>query len=202
MISIIYMLVAYVLGSIPNALYVGKVVKKIDVREHGSKNCGATNAYRVLGAKCGIAVLVLDIFKGVLPLYLASIAGVRGWQLVLVGVVAIVGHTFSFLLNFNGGKGVATSLGVFLYLAWQPTLIVVLLFIVIVYITKYVSLGSILAAAALPVLVYFLSVNPLVLEDKMSLLGMVSFVAAYVIYKHKTNIVRLIKGTESKINEK
>ena len=152
---LIFVIISYLLGSLPNGLYVANL-KGIDIRNEGSKNTGATNVFRVMGAKFGILVLILDALKGFIPLFIAEKFGVTGNSLVLIGITAVIGHTFSPFLNFKGGKGVATSLGIFLYLAPIPMLITLLMFFVVVGITKYVSLGSVLASVMLPLLILFI----------------------------------------------
>lgn len=197
---IVFLILGYILGALPNGVWIGKHFKNIDIREHGSKNSGATNAYRVLGPKYGIMVLIADALKGFLPPFLASKFGVEGNYLLLIGVVAIVGHTLSFFLNFKGGKGVATSLGVFLFLIPQVTLTLLIIFIVVVAITRYISLGSIIASVMLPILTYFYpTTNGL---DKFPLLIMTTVIGAFVVYKHKSNMGRLLNGTENKFKLK
>ena len=145
-------------------------------------------------------VLIADALKGFLPPFLASKFGVEGNYLLLIGVVAIVGHTLSFFLNFKGGKGVATSLGVFLFLIPQVTLTLLIIFIVVVAITRYISLGSIIASVMLPILTYFYpTTNGL---DKFPLLIMTTVIGAFVVYKHKSNMGRLLNGTENKFKLK
>lgn len=189
---------AYFLGSIPNALWVGKIFKNIDVREHGSKNAGSTNAARVLGAKLGMLVLVLDVLKGIIPTYLAlgiktleNMTGIIGIDPIIVGIVAILGHTFSVFLKFKGGKGVATTLGVFLILAPKAILCLFIVFFLLFIIFKYVSLSSVISAACLPFFVYFIY-NNIPLTVISLILGLV------IIVRHKSNIQRLINGTENK----
>ena len=106
----------YFIGAIPSGVWIGKAFKGIDVRDYGSKNSGATNSYRVLGAKLGVVVLIMDVLKGFIPLYIASHFNLMYNDLVILGLVAILAHTFSCFISFKGGKGVATSLGVFLFL--------------------------------------------------------------------------------------
>lgn len=197
---ILLIALAYFLGSLPNGLYVAKF-KGVDIRNQGSKNTGATNVFRVMGAKFGIFVLVLDALKGFLPLIIAEKLGVEGNILVLIGVVAVIGHTFSPFLNFKGGKGVATSLGIFLYLAPIPMLITLVMFIVVVGISKYVSLGSILASLMLPILILITPVNEK-LGNKVVVFIISAILGAYIIYKHKANIERLKNGTENKFYKK
>lgn len=197
---LLFAVIAYFMGSLPNGVFIGKKIKGIDIREHGSGNSGATNAYRVLGAKCGIVVLVADILKGLIPLMLADVAGIKGIPLLLIGIIAIVGHSLSIFLDFKGGKGVATSLGVFLYLVPQVMLIVVGAFIGVVYFTKYISLASIVGAGLLPILTLFMPLRDGI--DRPSIFIISLFMGLFVIYRHRTNITRLLNGTENKFNVK
>ena len=197
---LIFVIISYLLGSLPNGLYVANL-KGIDIRNEGSKNTGATNVFRVMGAKFGILVLILDALKGFIPLFIAEKFGVTGNSLVLIGITAVIGHTFSPFLNFKGGKGVATSLGIFLYLAPIPMLITLLMFFVVVGITKYVSLGSVLASVMLPLLILFIPVNEK-LGNKMIVFIISALLGSYIIYKHRANIQRLKNGTENKFYKK
>ena len=201
MITVLLILIAYVLGSIPNALWVGKTFKNIDVREHGSKNTGSTNAARVLGPKLGIFTLILDILKGALPTYLGIVlgadlltrmTGIDKLDIIVIGMAAILGHTFSLFLKFKGGKAVATTLGVFLVLVPYAILILLVVFFVIFGLTKYVSLASVISAVALPIAVYFTTRH-----IPLTILGII--IGLLVIIRHKENIKRLINGTESKL---
>jgi glycerol-3-phosphate acyltransferase PlsY len=201
MITVLLILIAYVLGSIPNALWVGKTFKNIDVREHGSKNTGSTNAARVLGPKLGVFTLILDILKGALPTYLGivlganlltRITGIDKLDIIVIGMAAILGHTFSLFLKFKGGKAVATTLGVFLVLVPYAILILLVVFFVIFGLTKYVSLASIVSAVALPITVYLTTRH-----IPLTVLGII--IGLLVIIRHKENIKRLINGTESKL---
>ncbi len=198
--EILFLVLGYVMGALPNGVWIGKYFKKIDIREHGSKNSGATNAYRVLGPKYGLMVLVADALKGFLPPFIASRYGVSGDMLLLIGVLAIVGHSLSFFLHFKGGKGVATSLGVFLFLIPNVTLALLIVFILVVYFTRYISLGSIVAAVALPILTALSPVGYGI--GKTPLLVMTTLIGVFVIYRHRTNIKRLIEGTENKFKLK
>lgn len=197
---LIFVIISYLLGSLPNGLYVANL-KGIDIRNEGSKNTGATNVFRVMGAKFGILVLILDALKGFIPLFIAENFGVTGNSLVLIGITAVIGHTFSPFLNFKGGKGVATSLGIFLYLAPIPMLITLLMFFVVVGITKYVSLGSVLASVILPLLILFIPVNEK-LGNKVIVFIISALLGSYIIYKHRANIQRLKNGTENKFYKK
>ena len=193
---ILFLIIGYVMGALPNGVWIGKYFKGIDIREHGSKNSGATNSYRVLGPKYGLMVLAADALKGFLPPFLASQFGVTGNWLILIGMAAIIGHILSFFLNFKGGKGVATSLGVFLFLIPKVTLALLVIFIIVVYATRYISLGSIIAAILLPVLTFISPLNYGI--EKWPMMVMTIIIAIFVVYKHKTNIERLLKGTENK----
>ena len=160
-------ILSYFFGAIPSGVWIGKIFKNIDVRDYGSKNSGATNSYRVLGAKLGIAVLIIDVLKGFIPLYIASKFNLAYNDLVILGLVAILAHTFSCFISFKGGKGVATSLGVFLFLAPVITLILLVIFILVVYFTKYISLGSITAAFLLPIFTFFTHRNHLIINKSL-----------------------------------
>lgn len=197
---ILFLIIGYVMGALPNGVWIGKHFKGIDIREHGSKNSGATNSYRVLGPKYGLMVLAADALKGFLPPFLASQFGVTGNWLILIGMAAIIGHILSFFLNFKGGKGVATSLGVFLFLIPKVTLALLVIFIIVVYATRYISLGSIIAAILLPVLTFISPLNYGI--EKWPMIVMTIIIAIFVVYKHKTNIERLLKGTENKFKLK
>ena len=194
---ILLSLLAYFSGSIPSGVWIGKTFKGIDIRTVGSKNSGATNAYRNLGAVYGIMTLVIDALKGYLPLLVASKMGVSEKYIVVIGLIAILGHSFSCFLNFKGGKGVATSLGVFLFLAPKAIGIATIGFLIVVFFTRYVSLSSITAAIILPIMTMILPAKDGV--DKLTLSILSVFIGIFVIYKHKTNITRLLNGTESKI---
>ena len=156
MITILLMVISYILGSVPNALWIGKVFKGIDIREHGSRNTGSTNAARVLGAKLGILTLILDISKGAIPTLIATMLLDSTISAILVGICAILGHVFSIFMNFKGGKAVATTLGVFLVLVPKAILFAAIVFFVVFAIFRYVSLSSIFAAVSLPIFTYFL----------------------------------------------
>jgi len=204
MITILLMVLSYILGSVPNALWIGKVFKGIDVREHGSKNTGSTNAARVLGVKLGILTLILDISKGLVPTLIAillkvdffeNLTKIENLDYVLVGICAILGHVFSIFMNFKGGKAVATTLGVFLVLVPKAILFAAIVFFVVFAIFRYVSLSSIFAAVSLPIFTYFLYQQIIYV-----ILGIL--IAILIIVKHKSNIERLKNGTESKFSLK
>jgi len=197
---LIFIIIAYFMGSLPTGVIIGKRFKGIDIREYGSKNTGATNAYRVLGKKFGILVLLADALKGWLPVFVASIFNVSGWQLILIGVMTILGHTLSIFLKFKGGKGVATSLGVFLFLVPNIVLILIAVFGLIAYTTKYVSLASVSAAGLFPILVLFMPIKQEL--GKWNMFAFALIIGLFVIFKHKSNIERLLKGNENKFGAK
>ena len=194
---VVLMIVAYILGSIPNALWIGKVFKGIDVREHGSKNTGSTNAARVLGAKLGILTLILDISKGAIPTLIATMLLDSSISVILVGICAILGHSFSIFMKFKGGKAVATTVGVFIVLVPGAILLVAVIFFLVFGITRYVSLSSMIGAISLPIWIIIFYKN-----IPLTIFGII--IAVLIIVRHKSNIQRLLNGTESKfsINKK
>lgn len=205
---IVIFAISYLIGSIPFGLIAGKLVKGIDVREYGSGNIGATNVIRVLGKGWGYLVFCLDVLKGFLPTFLVSYflqgqdleAGKEfiGWIVVLVGIFSVLGHSFSCFLKFKGGKGVCTSLGVIIGLDWRVACIAYGLFLIVLFIWRYVSLGSILAALSVPVMFIFFKYFDAPLSYKI--IGFIMFLAIFV--KHIPNIKRLLNHTESKFGEK
>lgn len=186
-------LLSYLLGSIPNGLVFGRLLWHVDLRAYGSHNIGATNAWRTLGKGPGFLIFLLDFLKGALSVYAAEVFVGTPLIMVLAGILAIIGHSCSLFLHFKGGKGVATGLGVIAMLMPVPSLIVFLVWLVIVMITKYVSLGSCIAAALVPVLAYVWG-YPL----PYTVFGILA--AAFIIIRHKANIIRLMNGTENKIH--
>ena len=184
--------ISYLLGSIPNGLILGKTIWGVDLRQHGSKNIGATNAWRTIGKAGGISIFVLDFLKGAISAYLGLHLGGSELAGIICGLLAIAGHSWSLFLSFKGGKGVATGLGVIAALMPTVTLIVFAVWFAIVYFTGYVSLGSIIGAALVPILALFFG-----LHTEFLVLGLIA--AVFIIYRHKSNIERLLNGTESKI---
>lgn len=184
------LVVSYLLGAIPTSYLVGKWVRGIDLRREGSGNLGATNAFRVMGWKLALPVLVFDLFKGWFPAYyFPGLAGVgQEWALAF-GAVAIIGHVFSIYVRFRGGKGVATSAGVFLAVAPVAALAGLLVWGAVVAATRIVSLASIVAAVVVPVVVWA--------EQGIGAVFWLALgLAAFVIYAHRANIRRLLAGTE------
>lgn len=192
-------LAAYVLGSIPTGYLTARQVGGIDIRERGSGNTGATNVFRVLGAKAGLITAFGDILKGVIAVQIAKYVlqePVWGMEpstaFLIAGVLVIAGHNWSLFLGFEGGKGVATTVGVLLSLL--PYLMLVLLFVwvPIVYLTRYVSLASISAGVMIPILMFFF-------KEPGEYLFFGIIIALFVVYRHRSNIQRLLAGKESKI---
>jgi glycerol-3-phosphate acyltransferase PlsY len=188
---------AYLVGAFPTSYVVGKLFKGIDLREHGSRNLGATNVYRVLGWKFAVPVAIVDILKGTLPV-VAFAPHVSDSTLVamLVGAMAVVGHVFSVFVGGKGGKGVATSAGVMLGLAPAAVGICMLIWLVLVRTTGYVSLGSMLGALALPIGLYVLH------PDRRELVLPSVALAALIVVLHRANIKRLLNGTESRFGRR
>jgi glycerol-3-phosphate acyltransferase PlsY len=199
---IIVLLAGYLLGSLPTAVWIGKYKYDIDIREHGSLNAGATNTFRVLGKQAGTLVLLVDVFKGALAVLLPFFLFEYGWgsdtliQLKIVaGIAAVLGHIFPIFAKFNGGKGVATSLGVIIGLHPSAAMICLGIFLVAFVISNYVSLGAILAAIAFPMIVQFVFLNQNLFLRYFSVILSIAVIAA-----HRKNIVRLLRGNENKMN--
>ncbi|KEF37676.1 acyl-phosphate glycerol-3-phosphate acyltransferase [Schinkia azotoformans MEV2011] len=190
--TVLLVVLAYLLGSIPFALIVGKIGYGIDIREHGSGNLGGTNTFRVLGKKAGLIVTSADILKGTLAASLPLIFGLEDLlHPLLIGIAAVIGHTYPIFAKFKGGKAVATSAGVLL--AYSPLLFIILIlsFFVSLYFSKYVSLSSMIAGIIGIIYSLFTGDIPLII--------VISLLASFVIYRHRSNISRIIKGTEPKI---
>jgi glycerol-3-phosphate acyltransferase PlsY len=190
--KIVIILISYLMGSIPFGLLVGKIVKGIDIREHGSGNIGTANVSRVIGKRWGAVVFILDSIKGLLPTLFSKIRYPQDSTLMLItGIAAILGHTYSLFLNFKGGKGVATAFGVMLVLLPIPTLITLGIFTIVFIMTGFVSLSSIIAAISLPILA-------LIFNLKFLITAMVSILSCLVIYNHRENIKRIVNKEENK----
>jgi glycerol-3-phosphate acyltransferase PlsY len=199
--TILILFGAYLIGSVPSAVWIGKAFYGIDVREYGSGNAGATNTFRVLGKKAGIPVLMIDILKGYLALQLVYLTGnylpssqqFVNFKLAL-GIAALIGHIFPVFAGFRGGKGVATLLGILIGVQPFAALICAGIFLLIFIPSGYVSLGSMLAAIAYPFIIM------LVLNETIPTVNIFAMsVAILVLITHQKNIERLLKGSESKI---
>ena len=183
---------SYLMGSLPFGLWIGQWFYHIDLREHGSKNTGATNAYRVLGRWPALLVFVCDTVKGMAGVYLGSLLVGGSLAEVLGGIAAISGHNWSVFMGFKGGRGVATGLGVIALLAPKVTAIVFAVWCIVVFLTRYVSLASIVAAALVPLLMWWFDAG-----RETLLFGVAA--ATFVILRHRPNIMRLLRGEELKI---
>lgn len=190
----IFIIIAYLLGSIPSALIVGKVGYNIDIREHGSGNLGATNAFRVLGTKAGIIVTLSDILKGtfatLVPLFASYMFDVDVSRLI-IGLFAVLGHTYPVFAKFDGGKAVATSAGIILGVHPLLFLIIIITFLLTLYLSKYVSLASMLTGIIASIVTFFLK--------DMLLFAIIFSLNLFVLYRHKENIKRIKNKTEPKI---
>ncbi|NCD68526.1 glycerol-3-phosphate 1-O-acyltransferase PlsY [Mucilaginibacter agri] len=203
--SISALILAYLFGSIPTAVWIGQAFYGIDIREYGSGNAGATNTFRVLGKKAGIPVMLIDILKGWTATNLAyfipiSLVGhhnsiaFTNYELAL-GITAVMGHLFPIFAGFRGGKGIATLFGMVLAVHLQAALLCVFVFILVLLITRYVSLGSILAGFMYPIAVIF--IFPVYIKSVV-IYGMCMCIL--ILVTHQKNIERLLKGKESKVN--
>lgn len=203
MIFVIVILVSYVIGSIPSAVWIGRLFHGIDVRDYGSKNAGATNTFRVFGNRSGSIVLCLDVLKGYLaasfPLLLSHLyLGFKDEVLILqltASFCAIIGHVFPVLANFRGGKGVASTLGIIIAINPETAFICLGCFIIVFAIWKYVSLGAILASVLFPFVSYFF-----MMEDARIMIIFSIIISCIVLISHRKNIRRLLRGEENKMN--
>ena len=193
------LLASYVIGAIPTSYVVGRWVRGIDLREHGSRNLGATNVFRVLGWKYAIPVAAFDVAKGALPVVLFGpmVPELRYFG-TWCGLAAVLGHTLSPFVSFKGGKGVATAAGMLLALAPWAVLAAALVWGLVLKLSGYVSLSSIIAAGLFPVADYLL--HP-ARRDPVSI-GLDVALAGYIIWKHRTNIQRLLQGTENRFGRR
>lgn len=192
---------AYLAGSIPTAVWYGKIFHGIDVRQHGSGNAGATNSLRTLGKKAGIIVLIVDFLKGFLAVKAASLFSTETDSILplIMGLAVIAGHIFPIFAQFRGGKGVATAMGVLVATFPWAALGCVVVFMIIVFATKYVSLASLLGALAFPIQLTFNLWNDN--ADKYAI-GFAWLIFIVLAVMHRQNIQRLLKGTESKFGAK
>ena len=197
MLNALVILCAYLLGSIPSGLWIGKAFYKTDVREHGSGNLGATNTFRILGKKAGSVVIVMDILKGTAGVLLPLLPYFQDTTIhpLLLGAVAVVGHMFPIFASFRGGKAVATSAGVLLGYTWPLFVILILAFLITLKITKMVSLTSMVASTV--ALIYSIIYG--VVTGEWALCILVAVLFTFIIYRHRANIERIKNGTEPKV---
>ncbi len=188
----ILVIAAYLIGSLPNGLIFGKLIWKKDLRQCGSHNIGATNAWRVLGRKAGFLIFLLDLIKGQIGVLLGGcLIGTPG-AMVLGGLLAMIGHVFPLFLGFKGGKGVATGLGVISALMPTITAIIFVVWLVLTLLTRYVSVGSIVAALLAPILAACF-------KEPAEFFAFALIAAVVIIWRHKDNVKRLRAGRENKI---
>lgn len=204
-IFLILLLISYLLGSIPFGYIVSKI-KGVDITKVGSKNIGMANVFRNVGPVYGVIVLFLDAFKGFLPTFMAINYKLLDYQVLMIGLASIIGHSFSVFLRFKGGKGVATSFGVFLAISPIISVIGLIIWIISVLITRYSSLGSILAAFVVFVisfsyLIFNFNFNIFMSEYKGSKIFLISLiiVSFIILAKHRDNFIRIIQGKENKL---
>lgn len=216
LIAVFLLISAYLIGSIPFGLVVGKGIAHIDIREHGSKNIGSTNAIRVLGKKLGFLVFFLDVFKGMFIILLVKILRINGVYNapvddIFFGVFAILGHGFPVFLNFKGGKVVATSLGVIFVVSPLAAILCLIAFYLTLKISGYVSLASTFATLtvfATALVLYFVGIEPtnfleyFIVKTSLTSLILISCTAVLIIVKHRKNYIRLIHGTENNFKKK
>ena len=205
---------SYLVGSIPNSIIISKAVKGIDIREHGSGNAGGTNVMRVLGWKYGVIAILLDAFKGVVAVVFIARLHYGGMPFenvtpfddftlvqIIAGISAVIGHIWTIFAGFKGGKGIATALGMLIIIVTIDMLVAVAVFAIVVSVSRYISLGSILGAIAVPLtLVIRENLFHVNIEGYGTLLPFLIFVSLLVIYTHRKNVVRLINGNENKVN--
>ena len=186
--ELVIIVFAYLLGAVPSGYVLGRLAG-VDVRKTGSGNVGATNVARVVGKRQGVLTLLFDMAKGLLPVVLGRKMDLGTTAIAITGIAAFIGHLYPVYLRFKGGKGVATALGVLLALAPLATGVLLLVFAIVVGCSRIVSLGSIVAAAAVPVTLWALSYPP-------QLIGVGALLGAMIIWRHRTNIQRLLAGNE------
>ncbi len=204
---IVVTIIAYLLGSISFSVIISKKLAGFDVREKGSGNAGTTNVLRTVGKKASIITLICDILKGVVAVLIAYIAGLivkegidKALLIQLAGIAVILGHTFPIFFQFKGGKGIATALGVLLVTNWNIGLICLVFALVLMILTRMVSLGSIAAAILFPVLITFMPHNSYLVDGNYIIYSIL--LAALVVFNHRANVKRLLSGTENKIDFK
>ena len=204
---IIVTIIAYLLGSISFSVIISKKMAGFDVREKGSGNAGTTNVLRTVGKKASIITLVCDILKGVVAILVAYVAGLimndsvdKALLIELAGIAVILGHTFPIFFGFKGGKGIATALGVLMMTNWNIGLICLVFALVLMILTRMVSLGSIAAAVLFPVLIIFMPHTAYLVDGNYIIYSIL--LAVLVVFNHRTNVKRLLTGTENKIDFK
>ena len=204
---LLLLFLSYITGSIPTSIILGKIVKGIDIREHGSGNAGGTNVFRVLGWKPALIVVIVDIFKGWLPTVIYATALFKGQPISDVGVIqilcgfaAVLGHTYTIFAGFRGGKGIGTIAGMLIALFPITFPLCLLVFVITLITTGYVSLSSIMATVALPIILLILPIFGFQ-QSSLSLLIFALLIPWFTIFTHRSNIVRLRNGTENRFEK-
>ena len=191
-VGIFITLFGYLLGSVPTGIVLTRLFSRVDPRKAGSKNIGATNIYRTAGKTLGVLTLVGDMLKGAIPIWTAIMWGIPDFWVALVGLSPIVGHIFPIFLGFKGGKGVATALGIYLVISPIAVLIEFFLFAFVVWKWRIIALGSITCATTIPILIAFFR------SDSQAYFILSVIIAALILYRHQSNIARIMQGTENK----
>ena len=196
--TVIIILLAYLLGSIPSALWIGKLFYKTDIRQHGSGNLGGTNTFRTLGLKAGLVVSILDILKGTAATCLTLLPFFADSPVhpLFLGVLAVVGHMYPIFANFKGGKAVATSGGILLGYHWPIFILMIVSFFIVLKISKMVSLTSMILGVI--ALIYTVIYN-IFFETDIPLLVVIVLLSSFILYRHRANIARIKAGTEPKV---
>ncbi|MEN8192600.1 MAG: glycerol-3-phosphate 1-O-acyltransferase PlsY [Bacteroidota bacterium] len=211
---LVIVILSYLVGSIPMSIIISKLVRGIDIRDHGSGNAGGSNVFRVLGWKYGVLVIILDALKGSLAvifvarLYLGSFPFPNATPFddftlvqIIAGVFAVLGHIWTIFANFKGGKGIATALGFLVTIITVDMLLALIVFGVVVAISKYISLGSLSAAVSIPmIMVVRENIFGVDISGYHTILPFTIFMALLVMYTHRENITRLLKGTENRVS--
>lgn len=197
MVNAIILICAYLIGSIPSGLWIGKIFYKTDIREYGSGNLGATNTFRVLGKKAGSVVTILDILKGTIATLLPLFPYFTDTTIhpLILGLVSVVGHMYPIFASFRGGKAVATSGGVLLGYSWPLFIVLIVGFLISLKFTKMVSLSSMIVSI---VAIIYSGIYAIVTDD-FALLILVLLLASFIFYRHRANIKRIKDGTEPKV---
>lgn len=213
-ILILIIILSYLVGAIPTSIIVSKAAKGIDIREHGSGNAGGTNVIRVLGWKHGLLVILLDALKGVVAVVLVARLHYGSMPFenatpfddftlvqIIAGISAVIGHIWTVFAEFKGGKGIATALGMLLMITTVDMLVAIGIFTIVVLISKYVSLGSIIGAIAVPItLIVRENIFHVDIQSYNTLLPFVIAVSLLVIFTHRKNVIRLLNGSEHKLS--
>ena len=196
--NILFLAVAYLLGSIPSGLWIGQIFFKKNLREYGSGNTGTTNTFRILGPTAGIIVFAIDFLKGTLAVWLPVIFHASGWSPIVFGLVAVLGHTFPIFAGFKGGKAVATSAGMLMGFSPAFCLFLLVIFFTTLYLTSMVSLSSVVAAASAIIAVLVFPAFQLILPEYDVLFTIIIlFLGIFVIVRHRDNILRIRQKTEN-----